>query len=77
MLQDTDAASPAFRASRLAQLWLSASQAWLRDHASPYRGQWVMVRGGVLLGASADLAALRDLIARENDPATTIITRVL
>lgn len=56
---------------------LSASQAWLRDHAAPYRGQWVVVRDGVLLGASADLAALRDLITRENDPATTIITRVL
>lgn len=55
---------------------LSASQAWLRDHADPYRGQWVVVREGHLLGAAPDLGSLRTLIERENDPATTIITRV-
>lgn len=55
---------------------LAASQAWLRDHASPYRGQWVVVRDGQLLGAAPELASLRDMIAREQDPATTIITRV-
>lgn len=55
---------------------LSASQAWLRDHAAPYRGQWVIIREGHLLGAAPDLGSLRTLIERENDPATTIITRV-
>ncbi|NTW04154.1 MAG: hypothetical protein HGA19_23265 [Oscillochloris sp.] len=55
---------------------LSASQGWLRDHAAPYRGQWVVVREGQLLGAAPDLGSLRTLIERENDPATTIITRV-
>lgn len=55
---------------------LSASQAWLRDHAAPYRGQWVVVREGHLLGAAPDLGSLRTLIEHENDPATTIITRV-
>lgn len=55
---------------------LNASQAWLRDHATPYRGQWVIVREGRLLGAAPDLGALRTLIEIENDPATTIITRV-
>lgn len=55
---------------------LSDSQAWLRDHAAPYRGQWVVVREGHLLGAAPDLGSLRTLIERENDPATTIITRV-
>ena len=55
---------------------LSASQVWLRDHAAPYRGQWVVVREGHLLGVAPDLGSLRTLIERENDPATTIITRV-
>ena len=55
---------------------LSASQVWLRDHAAPYRGQWVVVCEGHLLGVAPDLGSLRTLIERENDPATTIITRV-
>lgn len=55
---------------------LRTSQAWLRDHAAPYRGQWVVVREGQLLGAAPDLGSLHTLIEHENDPATTIITRV-
>ena len=55
---------------------LQALQDWLHFHANPYRGQWVVVRAGHLLGAAPELAQLSEIITRENDPATTIITRV-
>ena len=55
---------------------LHASQDWLRDHAEPYRGQWVVVREGQLLGFAPKLADLRELLARENNPSTTIVTQV-
>lgn len=55
---------------------LHTSQDWLRDHAEAYRGQWVVVREGQLLGSAPALADLRELLARENNPSTTIVTRV-
>ena len=55
---------------------LHASQDWLREHSGSYRGQWVVVREGQLLGSAPALAELRELLARENNPSTTIVTRV-
>lgn len=55
---------------------LRASQDWLRDHADAYHGQWVVVREGQLLGSAPTLADLQALLFRENDPATTIVTRI-
>ena len=50
---------------------------WLREHAAEYRGQWVVVREGKLLGAAVSLAALKSLAGQELDPLSTIVTRVL
>jgi hypothetical protein len=49
----------------------------LRVHAAEYRGQWVAVREGKLLGAAESLAALKSLAGLELDPVSTIVTRVL
>ncbi len=56
---------------------LRESRAWLRAHAAEYRGQWVAVREGKLLGAAESLAALKSLAGPELDPVSTIVTRVL
>lgn len=54
---------------------LAASRTWLADHASEYRGQWVAVRDGRLVGAAASLRELQRIIAE--DPVSTVVTRVL
>ncbi len=56
---------------------LEASRSWLQTHALAYRGQWVAVYDGRLLGAAASLDALRSRIGLLTQPASTIITRVL
>jgi len=56
---------------------LRESRTWLREHAAEYRGQWVAVREGKLLGAAESLAALKSLAGTELDPISTIVTRVL
>jgi hypothetical protein len=56
---------------------LRESRAWLREHAAEYRGRWVAVREGKLLGAAESLAALKSLTGQELDPVSTIVTRVI
>jgi len=40
---------------------------WLRNHAAPYRGQWVALKDGELVAAAATVAELRTHIARPED----------
>jgi len=55
----------------------STSQNWLREHAAQYRGQWVAVRAGTLLGAADSLADLMPAIDQDADASSTLITKVL
>lgn len=46
---------------------LEANRGWLKTHGKEYRGQWVAVRNGELLGAATELAELVPLLHdREN-----------
>ncbi len=56
---------------------IKASHNWLRDHAHEYRGQWIAVNQGQLLGAARTLDELRPVIDRADDPRSTIVTKVL
>ncbi len=56
---------------------LSASMAWFDEHASQYRGLWVAVREGQLLGAAVSLEELMPVIGEGEDAASTVVTRVL
>jgi hypothetical protein len=38
--------------------WLTLNNAWLREHKHEYRGKWVALRAGVLLGAHESRVAL-------------------
>jgi hypothetical protein len=51
--------------------------AWFREHASQYRGQWVAVREGKLLGAAESLEDLKTVIGQGEDAVSTVVTRVL
>jgi hypothetical protein len=39
-------------------LSLDASQTWLKEHAAQYKGQWIAVQEGTLLGAAPTLQDL-------------------
>jgi len=56
---------------------LDISMAWLAEHAHQYRGKWVAVRGGQLLGVADSLAELMPLIGEGEDAISTLVTRVL
>ncbi len=56
---------------------LAASRMWLRTHATDYRGQWVAVYNGQLLGVAPSLDTLRATIGPLEQPASTIITHIL
>ncbi len=56
---------------------LRASRRWLREHADEYRGQWVAVRQGALVGAAPFLEQMEDLIDLEEEGANLLVTRVL
>jgi hypothetical protein len=51
---------------------LRANREWLKTHSEEYRGQWVAVRNGELLGAASSLKELTERIDRTN----TLFTRV-
>ena len=71
-------APPVVRVVRLPRArGLSASMAWFREHASQYRGQWVAVREGKLLGAAESLEDLKTVIGQGEDAVSTVVTRVL
>ena len=50
---------------------------WLRAHANEYRGQWIAVNQGRLLGATGTLDELRPVIEQAEHPRSTIVTKVL
>ena len=56
---------------------LAASRAWLREYADQYRGRWVAVREGKLLGAAISLEELTSVIDQGEDALSTIVTKVL
>lgn len=56
---------------------LDDSREWLREHAGEYKGQWVAVREGRLLGAAYSFDVIKPLIGEGEDAASTIVTRVL
>jgi hypothetical protein len=71
-------APPVVRGTRPAQaLGLTATQSWFKEHASPYTGQWVAVRGGTLLGSAPTLQELHERIGVEGQTANTIVVRIL
>lgn len=55
---------------------LDASKKWLREHASEYRGQWVAVHNGELVGVGSTLDELRSGIGEDQDSASTMLTKV-
>jgi hypothetical protein len=56
---------------------LEASQRWMKEHSSQYKGQWVAVRRGTLLGYAPTLKELYDRIGPEGKTASTIVVKVL
>ena len=56
---------------------LQASRVWLREHANQYRGKWIAVHEGRLIGAADSLDILREKIVHHSHPETTLITRIL
>jgi hypothetical protein len=55
---------------------LDEMRRWLNEHAQAYRGRWIAVRAGQLLGAAASLAELRGQIGADAISIDTLITRV-
>jgi len=50
-----------------------ANRDWLKAHSNEYRGQWIGLRDGVLLGAAH---SFEDLISRIGKPKDVLITKV-
>jgi hypothetical protein len=55
---------------------LRASMAWLREHASEYRGRWMAVRKGQLLGVADSLEELMPIVGNGENAVNTIVMRV-
>ena len=71
-------APPVARITRLPHAkGLDASTVWLDEQAGQYKGQWVAVREGQLLGAAKSLQELEALIGHRKDAINTIVTKVL
>jgi hypothetical protein len=56
---------------------VESSQRWLKHHASQYRGRWVAVPAGVLLGEVPKVKALYQQIGPQGRTPNTIIVKVL
>lgn len=56
---------------------LRKSSDWLQKNSSPYRGKWVAVRDGKLLGASQNIEDILPLRGEGEDVLNTLIHRVL
>jgi hypothetical protein len=52
---------------------VALNQQWLRNHAEQYRGQWVAVSSGQLLGAAPTLSELREVVVINPDMLVTKI----
>jgi hypothetical protein len=57
-------------------LSLDASQTWLKEHASQYKGQWIAVQEGTLLGAAPTLKDLYVQIGPGGKTAPTVVVKV-
>jgi transcriptional regulator with XRE-family HTH domain len=56
---------------------IDVSQQWLKEHGSEYKGQWVAVHNGMLLGVAPTLKQLHKQIGPEGKTAQTVIVKVL
>lgn len=56
---------------------LSASQVWLREHATEYRGRWVAVREGELVATAESLHELATVISQDEESVNMVISKVL
>jgi hypothetical protein len=56
---------------------LNASRTWLREHADEYRGQWVAVREGQLVGVASSLEDLQAKISPHTALNELLVTHVL
>ncbi len=56
---------------------IDVSQQWLKEHGSEYKGQWVAVHNGMLLGVAPTLKQLHTQIGPEGKTAQTVIVKVL
>lgn len=54
-----------------------ASQVWLREHATEYRGRWVAVHEGELVATARSLQELATEIGEDEDTANILISKVL
>jgi hypothetical protein len=55
----------------------ASSRKWLREHAQQYKGQWVAVSEGILLGSAITMQALLTYLGPDLDRDNTLITKVL
>jgi hypothetical protein len=53
------------------------SRAWVRQHAREYRGYYIAVRAGVLIGYARTVQGLLDEIGRDTPLVDVLITKVL
>ena len=56
---------------------LETSQQWLEEHASQYKGQWIAVQNGMLLGSAPTLQALHRQIGPARQTSQTMVVKVL
>jgi hypothetical protein len=56
---------------------MKASRRWLREHASEYRGQWVAVLDGRLMGVAPSLKELKSTIDLDEETPALLVTKVL
>jgi hypothetical protein len=54
---------------------LQASREWLQDHARAYRGKWVAVHNGSLVGESETLADLKAIVTEKYALDAVLITK--
>ena len=54
---------------------LALSQAWVHENASRYRGQWIAVRAGELVGSATRLKDLVEIV--NQDRSNTLVTKVV
>jgi hypothetical protein len=67
----------AVKTSPAQPLSVDDSQQWLKEHGAEYKGQWVAVQNGTLLGVAPTLKQLHKHIGPEGKTPQTIIVKVL
>jgi len=56
---------------------LEASHRWFQNNSSKYKGQWIAVRNGELLGVAQTLKGLYDQIGQDQKTPDTIVVKAL